>query len=233
MARVNYVKKARASKRPRRCEKCRTEIKVGDPYKWFANRIGRSSMRHDYCSSCVIRPSDMTTSPHLSSLYSATEAADDALDEIGDGGLEGIAAIVTECAGSVREVSEGYGESADNIEEGFGHETSQSEEIRGKSDELENFAQELESAADEIEGMDDPDEVDEIRSEFEQEYDDDDDAPDEDSDEEAPDPEADKDGNYASEDKQNAWNEYLAEKQDERREAAVDAARDALSNCPM
>jgi hypothetical protein len=45
-----------------RCERCREEIKVGDPYKWFQLRIGTSKTRKNFCNACPIRQSDTTTS---------------------------------------------------------------------------------------------------------------------------------------------------------------------------
>jgi hypothetical protein len=159
MARLTYVKSAKGRKdgRNRRCVKCGTEIKPGDSYKWLANRIGRSSQRKDFCANCQVRASDQTTSPHLQALYSAQEAAEDALGTDSTLTLSELAEIVRAYGESVREVGEGYAESADNIEEGFGHETYQSEEIREKAQECESAADTIDSAADDIESMDDPD----------------------------------------------------------------------------
>jgi hypothetical protein len=210
MARVTYVKSAKGRKdgRARRCSNCGIEILPGAPYKWFASRIGRYSQRKDFCADCRIRPSMMTTSPHLSTIYAGQEAAEDALAAGGsDMSLTDIADAVRGYAEALREASESYGESADNIEDGFGHETSTSADIREKADECESLADTVESAADDIEGMDDPEaDEDEFMDDFEGETDEDDKPVDADE-----------------------WAEHVTAKRDERREAAIDAANDALS----
>jgi hypothetical protein len=209
MARVTYVKSAKGRKdgRARKCSNCGTEIKPGDPYKWFANRIGRFSQRKDFCADCRIRPSMQTTSPHLGTIYAGQEAAEDALAAGGsDMSLTDIADAVRGYAEALREASESYRESAQNIEDGFGHETQQSQEINEKADECESLADTVESAADDIESMDDPEaDEDEFANDYEGETDEDDKPVDADE-----------------------WNEHVQAKRDERREAAIDAANDAL-----
>jgi hypothetical protein len=214
VARVTYVKSAKGRKdgRNRICAKCSTEIKPGDSYKWFANRIGTYSQRKNFCANCQVRPSDQTTSPHLQTIYLAQEAAEDALAK-GDGlGLIDLAEIVRGFAEGVREASESYNESAENIEQGFGHETTQSEEIRDKASECESAADTLDSAADDIESLDDPDaEEDEFLSEYEGSVYDETGKP--------TDPE-----DFA---------DWLEEKRQERREAAIEAANDAIAEGPQ
>jgi hypothetical protein len=58
-------------------------------------------------------------------------------------------------AEGVREVAEEYRESASNMEEGFGHATSMTEELEEKADELDSWADDVENALD---GEDDFDE---------------------------------------------------------------------------
>lgn len=213
MARVTYVKKAQGRKdgRARHCTRCRKEIKPGDPYRWFATRIGRMSQRKDFCATCPIRPSDQTTSPHLQTIYLAQEAAQDALGNLDGATLGDIAEIVRDYAAGVREAGEGYTESADNMESGFGHETQMSEEIREKAQACESAADEIESMADDIEGMDDPeDEASEYKGEFQGEVDDDDEPVDADE--------------FAT---------FVEEKREERRDAAIEAADNALNEEPQ
>lgn len=152
MARITHVAKAQASKKPRWCARCGVEIKPGEPYKWFANRIGRMSIRKNYCRDHSPRPSDMTTSDKLSALYAAQEAFEDA-QGAGMDTPEHVADRLHEAADSVREVAEAYTESADNIEEGFGHETMQSQEIREKAEAVEAWADEIDDAANDCESM--------------------------------------------------------------------------------
>lgn len=219
MARVTYVKAAKGRKdgRLRRCIKCGADINPGDPYKWFASRIGRFSQRKDFCANCPVRPSDQTTSPHLQTIYMAQESAQDALDKGGDLGLGDIAEIVRGYAEGVREAGQGYEESADNMEDGFGHETYMSTEIREKAEACEGFADETDSAADDIEGLDDPD-VDE--SELLDEY------------------EGDliEEGDPAEIGKPvdaDDFEQFVEGKREERREAAIERAQDALNEEPQ
>jgi hypothetical protein len=227
MARVTYVKKARGTKRGenRRCTGCGKAIKPGDPYKWFANRIGRMSSRKDYCASCVIRPSMMTTSPHLATIYAAQEAAEDALAKLDRGeGLDSITQVLRDCAEGYREAKESYEESANNIVEGFGHETQQSEEIMEKSQACESAADELDNNADEIEGLDDPAAED---SEFEDDFETDagweyDGERDEDTDEPL-------DADAYKADREAALHDFAEEKRDERWDEAISQASDYIS----
>lgn len=166
MARVTHVKSARKDQGS--CSNCSTPIKKGDSYKWFANRIGRSSIRKNFCSNCRIRPSQMTTSHHLAGIYSAQENFE---DQIGDlTSVEDIESLLTETSEAIKEVAEGYRESAQNIEDGFGHATQMSEELTERADELESQADEIEQASGEIEDFDEDSARDEIVTEVESEY---------------------------------------------------------------
>jgi len=215
MARVTYVKAAQASKRPRACHKCHEPINVGDSYKWFASRIGRMTIRKDFCDTCTIRPSDQTTSDKLSALYLAVETAEDAIEGLTEFTLSDLGEILRECAEAVREVAGEYAESASNIEEGFGHPTSQSEDIQQKADDVESFADSLESCADEIDGMDDPDADEEtLHKEWP-------DAPDDESDQ---DDDESEDAGFA---------EWAEGERERRREEAISRANDALTELPL
>jgi len=212
MARVTYVKAAKGRKdgRPRRCSRCGNEIKPGESYSWFANRIGRSSIRKDFCSNCRIRESDKTTSPHMQTIYAGQEAAEDTLGQA-DLTLADIAEAVRGYAEALKEASESYGESADNMEDGFGHETEMSAAIREKAESCESTADTVESAADDIESMDDPDaDAAEFQDDYEGDWDDE------------------KDEAVDTEE----WEQHVEAKREERREAAIDAANEALGEWP-
>lgn len=228
MAKVTHVQSARPSKHERSCHKCSKPINVGDSYKWFATRIGRSSNRKDFCDACEIRPSDKTTSGPLQTLYLATEAAEDALTGLTeDYGLDDVAAILTEAAEGVREAAQMYEESAQNMEDGFGHATSLSDEIKDKAEELESFATELEDAASEIEDLEDPNEDEDA---ILADYDGDDAEDEDDEDDEDEDSEEDDEDEKELTDEQE---EYITDIREQRREAAVEKANEALCNCPM
>lgn len=146
MPRTNYVKKAR--KAQGKCEVCGKPIAPGDAYKYIEPRYGPKRVRHTTCRDW--RPSE-TSSSKMTTIWAAQEAfGDTTFTDRAD-----IAAAVNEVAEAARSVGEEYNESAQNIEDGFGHEVPMSEELREKGDELEQWADELESTASDIESGED------------------------------------------------------------------------------
>jgi hypothetical protein len=145
MARVTHVKSRQGPRKEgksaeMRCSKCGKDIAIGEPYKWFQSRIGYSKVRRNYHSACSI-PRSQTTTSRMGEIWDA----EDALDFSGCKTADDFTQALSEFAAVVREVGEGYGESASNIEDGFGHETSQSAELREKAEALEEWANDLES----------------------------------------------------------------------------------------
>ena len=94
------------------------------------------------------RPSELTSSPHLATLYGAQEALSDALADLSldpqdvdeSTATDEITALAETFAEGVREAAEGYRESAQAIEDGFGHSTYVSEELEQKADDLDSWA---------------------------------------------------------------------------------------------
>lgn len=165
MPRVNHVKAARgrANGEPRRCAGCGKEINPGDSYKWFKIKLAYGGIRKNYCSTCTIRPSAMTNSVHRQAILMAQEAAEDALAQEGQT-LADIAQILRDYGSTCTdEIAEGYRESAQNIEDGFGHPTYQSDELTEQADAWEAFGQECDAEADEIESLEDPDDDDAVK----------------------------------------------------------------------
>lgn len=150
MARLHFVKSARVGKgkaRPK-CGSCSNVIEVGQPYYWWANRIGRSSSKHFRCEGHRPKPSEMAGSQYQQASLAAQEEVTDALgsDDLSDlsAALEGVAdTIESDCAEALRQ-------SAENIEEGFGHATSQSDELRERADAFDEWARALRDAADQV-----------------------------------------------------------------------------------
>lgn len=160
MPRVRTVKKAQQSKRTRRCHRCGHEIQPGESYRHWKFRTGGRGGRMVFACSkqgCSPKPSDLTQSPHLSAFYAAQESASEQISgwspDVPPRGEEPTAddltSILEEYAGSLREVGEGLTESADAIEEGFGHATYQVEELQER-------AQSYEDAADQVESWEPP-----------------------------------------------------------------------------
>lgn len=154
----------------RKCDKCSTEIKVGDPYKWIKPKSGPygGSMRVR-CATCPTwRPSETTSSPALGTLYAAQEQFEE--DLAGAEEADAIREALTALAEGVREAGQVYTEGADNMEEGFGHETSMSSELREKGEALESAADEIEGKADEIEDWDEDAAIEEVEADILSEY---------------------------------------------------------------
>lgn len=109
----------------RECDRCHGEIKIGDPYKWIAPKSGpyggRRRIRCGKCPAWQIWEYSDSLSARLARI------AHDFWDAIGE----------------IRELAEEKRESAGNIEEGFGHATSQSEELAQIADDLESWADEV------------------------------------------------------------------------------------------
>jgi hypothetical protein len=139
-----------------RCEACGQNIEIGDPYKWVAPRAhratrGRKRNRHTGCPGW--KPSELTSSQHLATVYAAQEQAEADLNAIevpsdeddADGFVEEVEGVVQAFGEAVREAADSYRESAQAIEEGFGHATYQSEELEGKADDIDSWADEAES----------------------------------------------------------------------------------------
>ena len=146
-----------------KCGKCSKEIKPGDPYKWVKPKSGPyGGTKRVRCAECPTwRPSELTGSSALSTLYAAQEDASDALGQWDRESKEDLESILEALAEGVRDAGNVYRESADNMESGFGHSTYQSDELNEKADALEGAADEIENYASDLEDWDE----DEARSE--------------------------------------------------------------------
>lgn len=144
MARTHYVKAAQ--KDQGNCRTCGKAIKAGESYKWAKPRTHRGGVGYKvrWCSDHSPTRAQLTSSPHLAALYDAEDAANSTISQAGS--PEDVQQAVEDFAAAVRdEVAAGYAESADNIESGFGHETSTSAELREKAEGYEGWADELEA----------------------------------------------------------------------------------------
>ena len=143
---------------PIRCESCGEDINIGDPYKWVKPRPhratpGRKRSRHSACPGW--KQSELTSSAVLSAIYGAQESAEsdfavagvptdeDSTDDF-TSALEG---ALQSFASEIEGASEMRREAADAIAEGFGHETSTSEQLVDDAEALESWAQEIEQVS--------------------------------------------------------------------------------------
>jgi len=158
MARVTLVQHAR---KENACGRCGRTIWVDDPYRWAKPRVHRAAAGRKLvrCMSpgCAFRQSDLTTSK-MAGVYSAQESLADAM--LGEFTPNDLLNSLQEAAEEVRGVGEEYREGAENIEQGFGHETEQSMEMAEKAEALETYATGLEEVT-----FDDADEYDELEDE--------------------------------------------------------------------
>jgi hypothetical protein len=119
-------------------------IKKGDIYySWTLHKQPRQ------ISATRPRPSQLTGSEKLSTLYGLRESIEDAKFD----SLEDWAAFLNETAGCARDVGEEYQDSLDNMPESL-QQGSTGEAIQEKIDEIEAWAAELEDAANDIEALD-------------------------------------------------------------------------------
>ena len=144
MARVQTVAAARASTKPRICRQCQHEIQTGEPYKFVAKKTGpRSSVRLIWCREHFPKQSDLL-SGRASDFARITEGFDEAKKD----SLTGMQSALSNLSEDIREFAQDIKDSADSIEQGFGHPTAQSESMSNTADELEQWADRLQNHAD-------------------------------------------------------------------------------------
>ncbi len=131
----------------RHCDKCGTEIEPGQPYKWIKPKSGpyggRLMVRCGTCPVWQVWEYNHSLSSQLARIaYEAEESFDAEAPETADA----VTDILSTAAEEIRNLAEEKRDSASNIEEGFGHPTSSSEELEEIADSLESWADEVEQA---------------------------------------------------------------------------------------
>lgn len=127
------------------CFRCEKPIEPGQSYKWY--KADRSSQQISWHSDCQ-PPSrgEMESNPKRATAYFAVDGLDDEVakwssDDVGD-----LISAVETAVGQLEEAQGMWEESADNIEDGFGHETSASEQQREYASLVEDAARSLDDA---------------------------------------------------------------------------------------
>jgi hypothetical protein len=143
---LTVTKQDRSKPKPlETCTACQQPIEVGTPYKWIAPKSGpyggRRMARHEGCANWQVWDYSSSLSAQLSQVsYDFSLAVDQAESP------DDVTSALSDAASAITDIAEQKRESASNIEEGFGHATSQSEELESTADSLEEWAQEIETA---------------------------------------------------------------------------------------
>lgn len=132
------------------CDYCHEEIKVGSPYKWIEPSGQRVRNRHADCPTWNVWDYSSSLSARIAQIQHDDPDDFDTVDD-----LQAWAAGKAE---EIRGLAEEKRESAQNIEDGFGHATYQSDELNEQADSLEQWAYDLENA--DIPEIPEPDEED-------------------------------------------------------------------------
>lgn len=154
MAKVKQVKSARASTKRRVCRQCQHEVQVGEAYKYIDKKTGpRSGIRLIFCHRHHPRGSDLL-SGRAADLARITEDYDDQVNSIEatPGSLPQIAEALESAAEEVRRLAGEIRESAEAIQDGFGHSTAQSEAMTNTADELDEWADRMDQHKDDVAG---------------------------------------------------------------------------------
>jgi hypothetical protein len=126
----------------RTCDKCGTEIKVGDPYKWIAPKSGPYGGHKKFrCGACPPWQVWEYSSSLSARIQQITHTADEALEAAST--LDDLQTERDNAADMFDEIAEEQEEKSNNIVEGFGHETSMSEELQDQADQLHQHADEI------------------------------------------------------------------------------------------
>lgn len=130
------------------CEACHTEITVGSPYKHVSPKSGPyGGATRRRCAKCPTWQSWELSNALWARIDQVILPAEEAFAEAReDQDAEGMRSALETAAEGIRELAQERAESAQSIEDGFGHETEQSAALQEDADALEEWADELESA---------------------------------------------------------------------------------------
>jgi len=127
------------------CSACGKPIEIGTPYKHISPKSGpyggHKMTRHESCPGWQVWDYSNSLSAQLSRIsYDFGNEIDQAESP------DDVTSALSAAAESVKEIAGQKREGAENIESGFGHETSQSAELAEMADSLESWADEIEAA---------------------------------------------------------------------------------------
>lgn len=140
-----------------KCGACHQPIELGTPYKHMTVKSTYGGTRYNRHESCPDwQPWEYSNAlwAQVARIQADGHAAIDEAEITSEDDVEGILESVADDAQSLADEKN---EAADSLEEGFGHETYQSEEIRGNAEALEEWAEAMRSV--EVPSMPDPESV--------------------------------------------------------------------------
>ena len=152
MARVQRIGKARPSARERRCTMCSHSVQPGEPYKRIEKKTGpRSGHTLFFCVGCEPRPSHLA-SGRAAELAGIVESISDAISGMAEPTDPDSATIVAEdAAGDIEALADEIREASENMEDGFGHPTTQTENMGETADGLMEWSEAFSALSEEIE----------------------------------------------------------------------------------
>jgi len=128
----------------RKCGKCGKEIEPGMAYRWVQPKSGPYGGTKRYiCLDCPTWRQSELSSSKMAGVYAAQEQCDDDLYNCGD--TSDLESLRDDLADQVEAVADEYDESAQNMVDGFGHETSMSDELVEKAESLRSWAEDIRS----------------------------------------------------------------------------------------
>jgi hypothetical protein len=129
------------------CDSCRNPILPGTPYKHISPKSGpyggRKRTRHEGCPTWQVWEYSSSLNARLA------QVEHDFVTEVSKADMtteDGVQGALDDAANAIREIVGEKRDAADNIEQGFGHPTTQSEELEQLADDLESWADDIEAA---------------------------------------------------------------------------------------
>lgn len=127
------------------CDYCHKPIEIGTPYKHITPKSGPyggyQRNRHESCPTWQVWDYSSSLSAQVAQIeHDFNEGLAGVNDE------DDVQSLLDDAAQAVRDIAEEKRQSAQNIEEGFGHETSTSQDLSDVADQLDSWADEIESA---------------------------------------------------------------------------------------
>lgn len=115
MAKLTVVKKAQASKHPRRCKRCNHDIQAGEIYTWRSILVGARGVKEFWCSNHPPTPRDLERSEFQQALLGMEEERDTAVRLF----RESTEPDPSDLAGTLRDIADQLSSLADETEEKY------------------------------------------------------------------------------------------------------------------